>query len=77
MLYEHLLVSCVRMHVYMHIIIIVVSVYDRERASYMHIHNNNNYTVKPPNIMDMLGTQPFILCREVVLFRRLFCMECI
>ncbi len=24
---------------------------------------------------DMLGTQPFVLCREVVLFRRLFCIE--
>ncbi len=26
--------------------------------------------------MDMLGTQHFVLCREVVLFRRLFCIEC-
>ncbi len=25
-------------------------------------------------ILDMLGTQPFVLCREVVLFRRLFCV---
>ena len=24
-----------------------------------------------------LGTQPFVLCREVVLFWRLFCIECI
>ncbi len=32
--------------------------------------------MKPPN-NDMLGTQPFVLCREVVLFRRLFCMECV
>ncbi len=28
-------------------------------------------------IMDMLGAQPFILCGEVVLFQRLFCIECI
>ncbi len=26
--------------------------------------------------MDTLGTQHFVLCREVVLFRRLFCIEC-
>ncbi len=28
-------------------------------------------------IVDTLGTQHFVLCREVVLFRRLFCIECI
>ena len=28
-------------------------------------------------IMDMLGAQPFILCGEVVLFQRLFCIECV
>ena len=27
--------------------------------------------------MDTLGTHPFVLCREVVLFWRLFCIECI
>ena len=27
--------------------------------------------------MDTLGTQPFVLYREVVLFWRLFCIECI
>ncbi len=28
-------------------------------------------------IMDMLGAQTFILCGEVVLFQRLFCIECV
>ena len=28
-------------------------------------------------IMDTLGTHPFVLCKEVVLFWRLFCIECI
>ena len=28
-------------------------------------------------IKDMLGTSHFVLCREVVLFRRLFCTECV
>ena len=37
-------------------------------------------TLEPLNncqIMDTLGTQPFVLCKEVVLFWRLFCIECI
>ncbi len=32
------------------------------------------YTVEP-RIMDMFGTQVFVLCREVVLFWRLFCIH--
>ncbi len=27
--------------------------------------------------MDTFGTQHFVVCREAVLFRRLFCIECI
>ena len=28
-------------------------------------------------IVGTIGTHPFVLCREVVLFRRLFCTECV
>ena len=41
--------------------------------------NQNCLTIIQWNlrIVDTIGTHPFVLCREVVLFQRLFCTECV